>query len=77
MKDSLTRLDDCQYLLVSQINHTLTNFADHSERCSHDQVNRYLAGEKITPRLVWQDIASQVIATPTGYVVLDDTVLDK
>ncbi|MEM9816474.1 MAG: hypothetical protein AAF827_08755 [Cyanobacteria bacterium P01_D01_bin.6] len=53
MKDSLTRLDDCQYRLVSQINYTLTNFADHSERCSHDQVNRDLAGEKITPRLVW------------------------
>ena len=77
MKDSVTRLDYCQYLLVSQINYTLTNFADHSERFSDDQVNRYLAGEKITPRLVWQGVASQVIATPTGYVVFDDTVLDK
>ncbi|KAM3114666.1 transposase [Phormidesmis sp. 146-33] len=32
MKDTFTRLDYCQYLLVSQINYTLTNFADHSER---------------------------------------------
>jgi hypothetical protein len=77
MKDSVTRLDYCQYLLVSQINYTLTNFADHSERFSHDQINRYLAGEKITPRLVWQNVSSQVVATPTGYVVFDDTVLDK
>lgn len=77
MKDCVTRLDYCQYLLVSQINYTLTNFADHSERFSHDQSNRYLAGEKITPRLVWQNVASQVIATGQGYVVFDDTVLNK
>ncbi len=77
MKDPVTRLDYCQYLLVSQINYTLTNFADHSERFSHDQINRYLAGEKITPRLVWENVARQVIATRNGYVVFDDTVLDK
>jgi hypothetical protein len=64
-----TRLDYCQYLLVSQINYTLTNFADHSERFSHDQINRYLKGEKITPRLVWE--------SAEGDVVFDDTVLDK
>ena len=77
MKASMTRLDFCQYLLISQISYTLPNFADHSERFSHDQINRYLAGEKITPRLVWQNIANQVVATPQGYVVFDDTVLDK
>jgi hypothetical protein len=40
MHDSVSCLDDCQYLLVSQINYTLTNFADHCERLSHDQINR-------------------------------------
>src|SRR4028118_1054263 len=77
MKDSVTRLDYCQYLLVSQINYTLTNFADHSEKFSHDQVNRYLRGERITPRLVWENVARQVIQTEKGYLVFDDTVLDK
>ena len=77
MKDTVTRLDYCQYLLVSQINYTLTNFADHSERFSHDQINRYLSGEKITPRLVWENVARQVIQTEKGYLVFDDTVLDK
>jgi len=52
MKDPVTRLDYRQYLLVSQVNYTLTNFAEHSERFSHDQINRYLAGEKITPQTV-------------------------
>ena len=77
MKGAVTRLDYCQYLLVSQINYTLTNFAQHSERFSHDQINRYLAGEKLTPRLVWENVASQVSKTSKGYVVFDDTVLDK
>ena len=77
MKDAVTRLEYCQYLLVSQINYTLTNFADHNERFSHDQSNRYLSREKITPRLVWENGASQVVGSATGYVVFDDTVLDK
>lgn len=77
MKPPMTRLDYCQYLLVSQINYTLTNFADHSEKYSHDQVNRYLGKEKITPRLVCQNVSSQVVQTPHGYLLFDDTVLDK
>jgi hypothetical protein len=48
-KQPVTRLDYCQYLLVSQINYTLTNFAEHAEKFSHDAVNRYLAGNEIRP----------------------------
>jgi hypothetical protein len=77
MKPKVTRLDYCQYLLVSQINYTLTNFADHSEAFSHDMINRYLRNERLTPRLVWENVQSQVVQTETGYVVFDDTVLDK
>lgn len=77
MSDQVSRLDYCQYLLVSQINYTLTNFADHCERFSHDAVNRYLRGERITPRLVWDNVRSQVVGTAGGYLVFDDTVLDK
>ena len=77
MKDSVSRLDDCQYLLVSQINYTPTNFADHYERFSHDPINRYLVGEKITPRLVWENVAGQVVASTRGYLVFDNTVLNK
>ena len=43
--ERVTRLDYCQYLLVSQINYTLTNYADHTEKFSHDMANRYLAGD--------------------------------
>jgi hypothetical protein len=77
MEGKVTRLDYCQYLLLSQINYTLTNFADHCEKFSHDAINRYLRGEKLTPRLVWENVASQVVVTPRGYVIFDDTVLDQ
>jgi hypothetical protein len=77
MSDHVSRLDYCQYLLVSQINYTLTNFADHSEHLSHDAVNRYLRGERITPRLIWDNVRAQVVMAERGYVIFDDTVLDK
>ncbi len=76
-EQTVTRLDYCQYLLVSQINYTLTNFADHTEKFSHDAINRYLAGEKITPHLVWENVKGQVEQTAEGCLVFDDTVVDK
>jgi hypothetical protein len=75
--DTVTRLDYCQYLLVSQINYTLTHFAEHSEQFSHDAVNRYLAGDQIRPRLVWENVKAQVVQTSEGCIVFDDTVVDK
>jgi hypothetical protein len=77
MKKPVTRLDYCQYLLVSQINYTLTHFADPCEQFSHDAINRYLRGERITPRLIWENVRGQVLRTPRGSVLFDDTVLDK
>ena len=72
-----TRLDSCQYLLSSSINYTLTHFADHSQQFSHDMINRYLAGEHIRPRLVWENVHPHLVQTEQGYVIFDDTVLDK
>jgi len=76
-EQTVTRLDYCQYLLVSQINYTLTNFAEHTDKFSHDAINRYLAGEKITPHLVWENVKGQVEQIAEGYLVFDDTVVDK
>jgi hypothetical protein len=72
-----TRLDYCQYLLSSQINYTLTNFADHSWHFTHDQLNRFLRDEKMTPRLVWEQTKEQIILSEDGYLLFDDTVSDK
>lgn len=73
----MTRLDYCQFLLSSQINYTLTYFADHAQSWSHDTINRYLRREKITPRLLWENVQHDVVAHPDGFLLFDDTVLDK
>lgn len=43
---------------------------------AHDSVSRWLSKSKLTPRLVWQKSQSLVDRT-TGYLIVDDTVLDK
>jgi hypothetical protein len=73
----MTRLDYCQFLLVSQINYTLTYFADHHDDFSHDAINRYLRRERMTPRLIWDTSRAEIVATPSGYLIFDDTVLNK
>jgi hypothetical protein len=73
----VTRLDYCQYLLRSPINYTWTNFADHRAQLSHDAVHRSLAGDRIPPRLVWENVPPHVVQTDDGSLVFDDTVVDK
>lgn len=77
MKKPVPRLDYCPSLLVSQINYTLPHFADPCAQFSHDAINRYLRDERVTPRLLWEHVRAQVLLTPRGYVLFEDTVLDK
>lgn len=72
----VTRLDYCQFLLVSQTNYTLTYFADHSPGFSHDAVKRYLEEDKLTARMVWESVRGHVVRSENGHLVFDDTVLD-
>lgn len=75
--NKVTRLDYCQYLFSSQINYTLTNFSEHVEALSHDMVNRYLRDEKLTPMLVWEHAKSDIKQSKNGFIVFDDSILDK
>jgi DDE superfamily endonuclease len=77
MTPKVTRLDYCQFLLSSQTNYTLTYFAEHRQSFSHDSPNRYLGRERITARMVWEQTKAQIVQTPQGYLVFDDTVVDK
>ena len=72
----VTRLDYCQFLLVSQTNYTLTYFADHRPGFSHDAVKRYLEQEKLSARMIWEQVRNQVVRSEQGYLAFDDTVLD-
>ena len=77
MAPKVTMLDYCQFLLVSPINYTLTHFAEHAQGFSHDTINRHLAQGKMTPRRLWDQVQGEIKLSPNGYIVFDDTVLDK
>jgi hypothetical protein len=72
-----TRQMYCQYLLVSQINYTCTNLADHIEGLDHNSVYRYLKSEKLTPKLVWEHAQETLVMSKEGCIIFDDTVADK
>ena len=63
--------------ISTSYHYTLTNFAEHTEKFSHDAVNRFLAGDQIRPHLVWENVKGQVVQTPQGFLIFDDTVVDK
>lgn len=71
------RVAYCQYLLSTPLNYTLTHFADHSESFSHDQINRYLAKDRLTPRQVWEHVEPDITQTRQGYILFDDTTVEK
>jgi len=72
-----TRLDYCQFLVSSLRNYSITHFADHAKKWSHDTINRYLKGETIPPRFLWEKVRDQMLPSEEGYLLFDDTVLDK
>jgi hypothetical protein len=74
---SFSKLDYCQYLVSSQVNYTLTNLAQHLQSWSHDTINRYLRGEQLTPRLLWENVRQVMEFDEGAYLLFDDTVLDK
>src|SRR6185503_5083586 len=72
-----TRLNDCQYLLISPINQPLTNFANHTKDMSHDAINRFLSKDQMTPRLVWDNVRDSITPCADGDLVFDDTIVDQ
>ncbi len=73
----INRTDYCQFLIVSQKNYSLTYYAEHAKKCSHDVINRFLRNKKYTPSLLWEHIKNDVIFSSNGYTIFDDTVLNK
>ncbi|MEH2056996.1 MAG: hypothetical protein V7K97_12720 [Nostoc sp.] len=51
--------------------------AEHLEQISHDQINRYLKNEKLTPRILWDNVKDLIEINDNAYLVFDDTVIDK
>lgn len=72
-----TRLDYCQFLISSHINFTLTYYAEHTRNISHDAINRFLRKDKMTANMVWEHIKGDIVFSPYGCIIFDDSVLDK
>lgn len=72
-----TRQLYCQFLLSSQVNYTCTHFAEHLDGLDHNSVYRFLKGQKLTPALLWEKVEALLPQADDGYLIFDDTVLDK
>lgn len=77
LKKQLSHIDYCQFLLASQVNYTQTYFADHSDELSHDRINRLMRELKLTPQELRQMVRAELVLSENGYILFDDTVLDK
>ena len=75
--NKLSHWDYCQFLLVSQVNYTQTYFAEHSEQFSHDRINRLMRENKLTAQELRQLVRQELVLSENGYILFDDTVIDK
>jgi len=66
-----------QFLLSSQINYTCTYLADHFAGLSHDNVQYFLKSSHFAPRMVWQRVKHEIKLSPNGYLIFDDTIINK
>ncbi|MFM8535851.1 MAG: hypothetical protein ACKOEC_20075 [Acidimicrobiia bacterium] len=55
----------------------MTHFADHSKGFSHDAVNRLLRRDKLTGQIIWEHVKGDIVSSPNGCLVFDDSILDK
>ena len=67
----------CEYLLATQTNYTLTYLAEHHEKISHDKMTRYLKNANMSNNNLWEKVSEHIIPSKMGYIIFDDTVLDK
>lgn len=73
----LTRIDYGQFLMSSQTNYTQTYFGEHHPRAGHDALNHWMRTARFTSAHLWEHAKAQIIPGPNGYLLFDDTVLDK
>lgn len=73
----MNRMAYCQFLLVSQINYTLTYYAEHKQVWSHDTIRNFLKRDSVRPRDIWESARNKIVVSPNGYLLFDDSVMDK
>jgi len=66
-----------QFLVNTPINVTGTYFADTAGGFAHDRVSDFLKHSKLTPRIIRDKALSEIPQSPHGFILFDDTVIDK
>ena len=66
-----------QFLINSVTNFTGTYFADIVDDLKHDSVWRHLNGSQLRSKAIWARVCSDIQYSKNGYLLFDDTVLDK
>lgn len=65
------------FLIASQKQYSGLELSKVSpSKMAHDSVSRWLSENKLTPKIVWKNCEG-LVAKETGYLIIDDTVLDK
>ncbi len=66
-----------QFLVSSQVSYTGTYLADHLDGLTHDNLRYFLKTNRFTPRQRCWQVRAQIVLSPRGYVLFDNTMLDK
>lgn len=64
-------------MMNTATNYTGTYLSEHHEELSHDSVTRFLRRSKLKPSMIWEQVKKELIFSEQGYIIVDDTVLDK
>lgn len=73
----ITTQDYGQFLINGVNNFTATYFSEIVEGLKHDSVSRYLNGSKLSSKAVWERVKNEIVYSKRGYLLFDDSVLDK
>lgn len=73
----VTTQDYGQFLINGINNFTATYFSEIVTGLKHDSVSRYLNGSKLSSKVVWERVKNEIIYSKRGYLLFDDSVLDK
>lgn len=66
-----------QFLVGTQTNYTCTYLSDHKEKLDENSVYRFLQNNTFSPAMVWEKAKDVIKLSENGYILFDDTVLDK
>ena len=73
----ITTQDYGQFLINGVNNYTGTYFSKIIEGLEHDSVWRHLNGAKMPSKVIWERVSEDIIYSRNGYLLFDDSVLDK